>query len=340
MARAWKLFWNRKTIMKKILLGLLTVLAFWASAETIRIEPARRECVIVLPQGRFLPHLCGEGVELPPGENDRREGGAITEPTPARRFRLLAGETAVASAAVASAGLANHARLHGPEPASSRRQRQRQADCRLLVQSCGTLFAVYDLLEFENGCRWLWPGELGECIPRQAAFQFEAGRREIEPKLKFFFWRQLWGVRHQWPTPTSYEEFMNAEIAWLLRHRSNRDLSEQHYPHAFEGWAAKYLKTHPEFFNLLPDGTRRSSPLYWGGQDKYISMCTGSPAFRRQVVLDWLENYNRTSLASASRAMTLARCARLLHGGRSVADSHRCAGLACRTLPEGRCALV
>jgi hypothetical protein len=298
MARAWKLFWNRKTIMKKILLGLLTVLAFWASAETIRIEPARRECVIVLPaEANFCLTYAAKELSYHLEKMTGVKVETITEPTPvpAGAFVFSLGETAVASAAgLTSAGLAyNHARLHGDQNQLllvGNDSGKRIAD--LLVQSCGTLFAVYDLLEFENGCRWLWPGELGECIPRQAAFQFEAGRREIEPKLKFFFWRQLWGVRHQWPTPTSYEEFMNAEIAWLLRHRSNRDLSEQHYPHAFEGWAAKYLKTHPEFFNLLPDGTRRSSPLYWGGQDKYISMCTGSPAFRRQVVLDWLENYN------------------------------------------------
>ena len=83
----------------------------------------------------------------------------------------------------------------------------------------------------------------------------------MRTKLKFFFWRQLWNLKKQWPSEKAFAHFMDEEVRWLLRHRSNRDLSEQHYPHAFESWPDKYLKTHPEFFNLLPDGTRRPSPL-------------------------------------------------------------------------------
>ncbi len=85
---------------------------------------------------------------------------------------------------------------------------------------------------------------------------------------------------------------MHNETIWLLRHRSNRDLSEQHYPHGFEKWPAKYLKSNPEFFNLLPDGTRRSDPTYWGGQSHLISMCTSNQAFREQIVKDWIAEYN------------------------------------------------
>ncbi|MBR5026532.1 MAG: hypothetical protein IKX48_15835, partial [Victivallales bacterium] len=162
----------------------------------------------------------------------------------------------------------------------------------LLIDTNATLFALYDILENENDCHWLWPGELGESIPKTGCFQFTTGRREVSTKLKFFFWRQLWGNKALWPSPEAFSHFMTAEVRWLLRHRSNRDLSEQHYPHAFESWPGKYLQTHPEFFNLLPDGTRRPSPLNWGGQQKLISMCTGSPAFRQQIVKDWLENFN------------------------------------------------
>ena len=36
----------------------------------------------------------------------------------------------------------------------------------------GTLFGVYDILENSLGVRWLWPGKLGEIIPRNKSFRF------------------------------------------------------------------------------------------------------------------------------------------------------------------------
>ena len=58
--------------------------------------------------------------------------------------------------------------------------------------------------------------------------------------------------------------------------------------HAFTQWWDKHAKTHPEYFNLLPDGSRRSDPSYHGGSARLISMSVGEPAFQQAVVDHWL----------------------------------------------------
>ena len=48
----------------------------------------------------------------------------------------------------------------------------------------GTLYAVYDFLEKDMGVRWLWPGELGEVIPRRAVPALgEEERKALPPTI-------------------------------------------------------------------------------------------------------------------------------------------------------------
>ena len=284
--------------MRQIFIAIFAIVCSFGWAETIRIEPAKRQCVILLPaKANFGLKFAAEELSYHVEKLTGTKLEARTEPTdlPDGTFVFSLGETDFAQKhGVSGVGMAhNHAQFLGDNDKMILTGNDRGDNlAALLIDTNATLFALYDILENENDCHWLWPGELGECIPKTGCFQFTAGRREVSTKLKFFFWRQLWGNKAQWPSPEAFSHFMTAEVRWLLRHRSNRDLSEQHYPHAFESWPGKYLKTHPEFFNLLPDGTRRPSPLNWGGQSKLISMCTGSPAFRQQIVKDWLENFN------------------------------------------------
>ena len=285
-------------MMKRFLLTVAALLCLGAAAKTIQVRPDQREAVILIPQN------CNYGIRYAAQELayhfEKMTGNklkTLVEPAepPKNAFVFSLGETEFAKKhGVSGAGLGhNHAKFLGDRDKMILTGNDRGNNlAALLIETSATLFALYDILENDNGCHWLWPGELGESIPKTGCFQFEEGQREMCTKLRFFFWRQLWSNHPQWPITKAYTRFMDDEVVWLLRHRSNRDLSEQNYPHAFESWPKKYLKTHPEFFNLLPDGTRRTSPLDWGGMSHLISMCTGSPAFRRQVVKDWLDNYN------------------------------------------------
>lgn len=47
----------------------------------------------------------------------------------------------------------------------------------------GLLCGVYDLLE-DLGCRWYWPGDLGERIPKQTSVSLPVGIKDEEPSLR------------------------------------------------------------------------------------------------------------------------------------------------------------
>lgn len=284
--------------MKKILILFFTVqFCFMAMAEVVRINPAERNAVILIPQkanhgiryaAQELRYHIGKATGYSPQISRDAEA-------PAGSFVISLGETAFARRhGVSGAGMKhNHAQVVGDNDKLIITGNDRGNNlAALLVETSGTLFAVYNILEKFNGVRWLFPGEAGEIIPKSDTFQFKGGKWVSNTKLRFFFWRQLWSMVSNWPARKLGSQYMHHETIWLLRHRSNRDLSEQHYPHGFEKWPAKYLKSHPEFFNLLPDGTRRSDPTYWSGHMHLISMCTSNPQFREQIVKDWISGFN------------------------------------------------
>lgn len=154
----------------------------------------------------------------------------------------------------------------------------------------GTLFAVYRLLDEHLGVRWLWPGPLGEVVPARASIAFEALDETGAPAFVHARWRD--GGRtvagtDGWADPANRSRFIGAQGLWLRRHRfalgRNMDMA-----HAFTTWWERYGTEHPEYFNLLPDGTRRPDPTYHGGAPRLIAMDVSEPAFHRAIVENWL----------------------------------------------------
>lgn len=47
----------------------------------------------------------------------------------------------------------------------------------------GTLFAVYEFLDKRLGVRWLWPGRLGEVVPKQKSLRVTAWNQTYAPRL-------------------------------------------------------------------------------------------------------------------------------------------------------------
>ena len=136
----------------------------------------------------------------------------------------------------------------------------------------GTLFGVYELLEEALGVRWLWPGELGEVIPRADRVAIDDTDRVVKPHFV-----QRW-IR----TSQQWHANRRAEQVWLRRHRMGR--SRLLYPtHAFRNWWKQYGEEHPEYFNLLPNGRRE--PF---GLPHEVSMCVSQPKLWRRIVENWL----------------------------------------------------
>jgi hypothetical protein len=153
----------------------------------------------------------------------------------------------------------------------------------------GTLFAVYEFLQRQLGVRWLWPGRLGEVVPACRTVRVTDGNEVGKPAFVHARWRDgspgIAGTAG-WATPESRSLYLQEQGIWLRRHRFalgvNMDIT-----HAFTGYWKRFGAAKPDLFNLLPDGTRRSDPTYYGGDESLISMCVSQPAFWQQIVADW-----------------------------------------------------
>ena len=156
--------------------------------------------------------------------------------------------------------------------------------------SAGTLFAVYEVLERFLQVRWLWPGELGTFVPRRATLAIPATDLQFAPPLAHTRVRfgGLMISPTGWSSPEARDRFAQENLQWLRRHRFARGISLE-YGHGFEAYHKRFGETHPEYFNRLPDGTRRSDPTYYGGEDRLIAMCVSEPGLWRERVREWQE---------------------------------------------------
>ncbi|HEY2883118.1 MAG TPA: DUF4838 domain-containing protein, partial [Pirellulales bacterium] len=134
----------------------------------------------------------------------------------------------------------------------------------------GTLFGVYDLLESQLQVRWLWPGTLGEVIPHRENVTFDVPNATVEPLL----WFKQWRGGHS-----------EGEKVWLKRQRFGRSVQPK-YGHSFGDYWARFNQTHPEYFSMMPDGTRRIDPDA-EGDTQYVHMCVTEPGLVAQIIADW-----------------------------------------------------
>jgi hypothetical protein len=161
--------------------------------------------------------------------------------------------------------------------------------------NAGTLFGVYELLETSMGIHWLWPGKLGEVIPARSDLAIEDCDRTVIPKLLHTRLRTAGPYSNLtgWSSPEVAKAYLHDQSIWLRRHRFARGISLE-YGHGFIHYWDRFSKTHPEYFNLLPDGRRVSDPTYFGGNKTLIAMNVSEPAFWNQIVEDWKQSRTPT----------------------------------------------
>lgn len=157
-----------------------------------------------------------------------------------------------------------------------------------LSRRCATLYAVYDFLETELGVKWIWPGELGEVIPKRRSFSVAAiDRRASEPLIsrKWHGTGKPTGKVLGFSTPEAMARFYDAQRRFLIRHR----YGHRRYivtGHSFTEWWKRFGKSHPEYFNLLSTGERK--PLYDNARG--VTMCVSEPGVWKQKVADWKDS--------------------------------------------------
>ena len=151
----------------------------------------------------------------------------------------------------------------------------------------GTSFAVYDFLGEQLQIRWLWPGAGGEAIPHEDTVVAAGWDRVVVPQLLHSRLRADYGPVAEtsgWADPADAAAFVADQKAWMLHHQLGAAITMD-YNHSFgTAWWDTYGAAHPEWFNLLPDGTRRPDPYY---PNYGPSICTSNPQLVDQVVTVW-----------------------------------------------------
>jgi hypothetical protein len=128
--------------------------------------------------------------------------------------------------------------------------------------SAGSMLAVYTLLDDHLGCRWFWPGEFGEHVPRAA--DAVVPQLDVRGTPKFFIRNvQLgYGMYHT-------DRFRDEAKRWARRSRM--------------GWVRSAVFGHSWFdaFNFRNDESFKAHPEWFAlvnGEHRGPQMCTTEPA--------------------------------------------------------------
>lgn len=148
----------------------------------------------------------------------------------------------------------------------------------------GTLWATYDFLQDQLGCRWIWPGENGRRVPLRKTIEIPSLDIRETPVVKIRHLRLLAQDKHRvgyqkeglgqlLDLGKTYDQISEDEKVWYRRMRlgSSFRLSAGH---AFTDWWEKYKDSHRDIFALQPDGTRR--PRRKKNPD-FVKMCVSNP---------------------------------------------------------------
>jgi predicted esterase YcpF (UPF0227 family) len=146
----------------------------------------------------------------------------------------------------------------------------------------GTYYAVVEFLE-RLGVRWLWPGEIGEVIPRSAELVVPCYSYCYVPKL---FQRHL---RFQPPAQSAQlgEFLYQASIEkdglgagdWPEKMRLGHSRPIR-ATHSFGEWYERYFKAHPEYFATDEDGKSHGG----NRNTQRLKQCLSNPGVQGQVV--------------------------------------------------------
>ena len=144
-----------------------------------------------------------------------------------------------------------------------------------------TLFGVYGFLERHAGCRFYFPGEMGEVVPAADAIEVPEGDFSDAPD---FTVRSVRAELGDWYEPVSKEQYRLNDAICRYRWRMQTEgipcchgLQHGHY-------LARFGKTHPEYFCQLEDGTRMNVDK--GPSDNYRGQYCHSSAIWDEIHKD------------------------------------------------------
>lgn len=163
----------------------------------------------------------------------------------------------------------------------------------------GSYNATTLFLEKYLDVRWLWPGELGEVIPRRATVRIpEKIAFRQTPSVKIRTWRdraQNGTFFRRYATPDGWTEAEIHQFAvdsskWYLRNRMQKKMGiDLRAGHAYGLWFRRFAESHPEYFAVQPCGKRDLDPKHGGD----IKLCHSNPAVIDRIVADIEEAFQK-----------------------------------------------
>lgn len=170
----------------------------------------------------------------------------------------------------------------------------------------GTYYAVTLFAEKYLGVRWLWPGELGEVIPKRAAIAIP-NRIDLRqtPSVKVRTWRDAANnrsvLKHAFDmgwTEAEVQKHALESVEWSRHNRWQTSMGlALNGGHAYEIWLKRFGQTHPEYFALQPCGQRDLKPKDPTG----VKICHTEPGVLAQIEADieeaFRQNPNLTSFS-------------------------------------------
>lgn len=148
----------------------------------------------------------------------------------------------------------------------------------------GTLWSVYDFLQDQLGCRWIWPGEIGRVVPRRTTVTIGTLDVRETPTIKIRGFRMAAQAKHKAAYEKeglgrfldfgeAFDRISEDERVWLRRMRMGRSFKLS-YGHAFTDWWEKYKDTNPEVFALQSNGRRGPRK---SSRPDFVKMCVSNP---------------------------------------------------------------
>lgn len=155
----------------------------------------------------------------------------------------------------------------------------------------GTANAVYTFIGDQLGVRWLWPGELGEDVPRMDMIELEPFELRFAPPFRQRAMARPWRGHFSRDWNNRFEDWYRFQRGALHSLRMGTG-------HAFTHWWDRFHEDHPDYFALQPDGTRQAHPR--GARAK---LCEANPAVWQQ----WLDDAAAQLAVDPGRVISAAQ---------------------------------
>ena len=166
----------------------------------------------------------------------------------------------------------------------------------------GTWNGACRFVEKYLGVRWLWPGAYGVVTPKTANLAVSIDgvftekpvirSRGCRTTIYQSYWKKYW--REIGIDSARYAKLSQSLYDWQKFQLLGGDIRIAPGGHGFTKWWERYGKTHPEWFAMQTDGTRKQNLDKWSLTKYTVKLCVSNPMVVDQIVENAVEHYKKS----------------------------------------------